>query len=277
MARGRPSRREPSGWRRAPRPRRSTRACPLGELLPARPWAPAIVERLALDVRDGRAYAPGAAPDLAGRDDEADALLAEIEAAGPAGARAGDTALAAFLERDGRLVRLGDGFAVTPAAYDRARAAALAEFEREGSIRLARYRDALGVSRRSAQLLLERLDTDGITRRSRGRASGQAIGSGARVISNVQPASPRRMQLVSHDLRCVAVVASGALDEPAQEHAELPRRGVDDAHAVVAELRHVQLRRPRVRESWLGTSSWMRVSTVSRNSRAVGEMAKNAG
>ena len=138
---------------------------PLAELLPQRPWAPAILAQLALDVRGGRAYAAGASPALGGRDDDAAALLANLQAAGPAGARADDTALVAFLERDGRLVRLGDGFAVSADAFARARAAAVAEFEREGSIRLARYRDTLGISRRSAQLLLERLDTEGVTRR----------------------------------------------------------------------------------------------------------------
>jgi selenocysteine-specific elongation factor len=137
----------------------------LGELVPKRPWAAAILERLALDEREGKAYSPGAAPALGEHTAEASRLLAELEATGPAGARVEDPALAAFLERDGRLVRLGDGFAVSAAGYEQARAAAFAEFEREGSIRLARYRDALGVSRRSAQLLLERLDADGVTRR----------------------------------------------------------------------------------------------------------------
>jgi len=34
-----------------------------------------------------------------------------------------------------------------------------------GSIALARFRDLLGVGRRTAQLLLERFDADGLTRR----------------------------------------------------------------------------------------------------------------
>ena len=34
-----------------------------------------------------------------------------------------------------------------------------------GKITLARFRDLLGVGRRSAQLLLERFDADGLTRR----------------------------------------------------------------------------------------------------------------
>jgi selenocysteine-specific elongation factor len=39
------------------------------------------------------------------------------------------------------------------------------ECERAGKVTLARFRDLLGISRRPAQLLLERFDADGITRR----------------------------------------------------------------------------------------------------------------
>ena len=64
-----------------------------------------------------------------------------------------------------RLVRVGDGLAVAPAAYERARAALVAECEVAGRITLARFRDLLGVGRKTAQLLLERFDADGLTRR----------------------------------------------------------------------------------------------------------------
>ena len=79
--------------------------------------------------------------------------------------RVEDPELARFLEAGGRLVRLGDAHAVSPAAYERAREALHAECEREGRITLARFRDLLGISRRPAQLLLERCDADGLTRR----------------------------------------------------------------------------------------------------------------
>jgi selenocysteine-specific elongation factor len=62
-------------------------------------------------------------------------------------------------------VRVGDGLAVSTAAYELARAALVDECEAAGRITLARFRDLLGISRRSAQLLLERFDADGITRR----------------------------------------------------------------------------------------------------------------
>jgi selenocysteine-specific elongation factor len=55
---------------------------------------------------------------------------------------------------------------VSTAAYDQARAALVAECEAAGSITLARFRDLLGVGRRTAQLLLERFDADGLTRRA---------------------------------------------------------------------------------------------------------------
>ena len=80
------------------------------------------------------------------------------------GVKVDDNELGRFLEAEGRLVRLGGGHAVAPAHYARARDTLIAECEREGTS-LARFRDLLGISRRPAQLLLERFDTDGITRR----------------------------------------------------------------------------------------------------------------
>jgi selenocysteine-specific elongation factor len=95
--------------------------------------------------------------------------VAEIEdalaSAGPAGFRIEDRRLAAYLEGEGKLVRLGGGFAIAPQAYEEARRALVDEAAREGSITLARYRDLLGISRRPAQLLLERFDADRVTRR----------------------------------------------------------------------------------------------------------------
>jgi selenocysteine-specific elongation factor len=73
--------------------------------------------------------------------------------------RAEDPALAGFLEQQGRLVRIGDGFAISPEAYEQARAVLV------DGITLAEFRDALGVGRKTAQLYLERFDADGVTRR----------------------------------------------------------------------------------------------------------------
>jgi selenocysteine-specific elongation factor len=92
-------------------------------------------------------------------------IEAALASAGAAGSRIDDRRLAAYLEAEGKLVRLGGGFAIDPRTYEDARRALVDEAAREGSITLARYRDLLGISRRPAQLLLERFDADGLTRR----------------------------------------------------------------------------------------------------------------
>jgi selenocysteine-specific elongation factor len=76
-----------------------------------------------------------------------------------------DDELARFLEARGRLVRLGDGYAIGAGSFDVARDVLLTECRGEGAITLARFRDLVGVGRRDAQLLLERFDADGLTRR----------------------------------------------------------------------------------------------------------------
>ena len=70
-----------------------------------------------------------------------------------------DATLGRFLEEQGRLVRVGDGYAISPQAYEQARAVLV------DGITLAQFRDALGVGRKTAQMLLERFDADGVTRR----------------------------------------------------------------------------------------------------------------
>jgi selenocysteine-specific elongation factor len=132
---------------------------PLGELLPHEPWAPAILPLLNVERRDGKAYAPGVAASLGDRAEAAERLEAELEAAGFA--RVEDAELGAYLETAGRLKRVGDGFAVPADLYERG----LEALQRLEPITLAGFRDALGVSRRTAQLLLERFDSDGLTRR----------------------------------------------------------------------------------------------------------------
>jgi selenocysteine-specific elongation factor len=128
---------------------------------PAAPWAAAVVPLLGFERRGSRLYLPGAVARVEGGDE----LLAELEAAGPSPVKVGDPKLARALEQAGKLVRVGDGLAVGVAAYDAARVALIAECEAAGSIGLARFRDLLGVGRRAAQLLLERFDADGLTRR----------------------------------------------------------------------------------------------------------------
>jgi selenocysteine-specific elongation factor len=129
---------------------------------PPEPWAAAIVPLLPLERRGAKLYLPGAAADLGGRAEAAAALEAEL---GLDPVKVEDATLARFLEEQGTLVRVGDGFAVSAEAFARARDALIAECTAAGRISLARFRDLLGVGRKTAQMLLERFDADGLTRR----------------------------------------------------------------------------------------------------------------
>ncbi len=132
---------------------------------PTEPWAKDVLPRLPFERRGSRLYLPGAGARLGSREVEAAAIEAQLAEADPGAARFDDPELARFLENAGRLVRLGDGYAVSVAAYERARALVVEECADAGRIALARFRDLAGCGRRDAQLLLERLDADGVTRR----------------------------------------------------------------------------------------------------------------
>jgi selenocysteine-specific elongation factor len=140
------------------------RADPLdpGVAAPHEPWAPVVLTRLGYERRAARIYRPGSTPSLGAREAEASELESQL---GPEPIRIDDKQLARFLEEQGRLVRVGDGFAISREAYEDARAKLVAECEAAGSITLARFRDVLQTSRKTAQLLLERFDADGVTRR----------------------------------------------------------------------------------------------------------------
>ena len=132
---------------------------PLGELLPPKPWAAAVASLLHLERRGGKAYAPGAAPQLGDHVAEAAAVVEQLAVEDLV--RIDDRDLAGFLEAQGALKRVGDGFAVPERLYERGRET----LHELSPITLAGFRDVLGVSRRTAQLLLERFDADGLTRR----------------------------------------------------------------------------------------------------------------
>src|SRR3954449_11511407 len=127
-----------------------------GAPVPTADWAKAVVLHLGLELRGAKLYRPGASAELGEREREAAALEAEL---GVEPVRVEDARLGRFLEERGRLVRMGDGLAVSPEAYEQARAVLV------DGITLARFRDALGVGRKTAQLYLERFDADGVTRR----------------------------------------------------------------------------------------------------------------
>jgi selenocysteine-specific elongation factor len=127
-----------------------------GVPVPAADWARAVVPHLGFELRGAKLYRPGATAELGERAEAAAAVEAQL---GLEPVRVQDARLARFLEEQGRLVRVGDGYAVSPAAYEQARVALF------DGITLAQLRDALGVGRKTAQLYLERFDADGVTRR----------------------------------------------------------------------------------------------------------------
>ena len=135
------------------------------ELLPGAPWADAVLALLDVERRNGKVYLPGSAAELGERGKEAAALEERLVEAGLTPVAVEDGELARFLEESGRLVRIGDGLAIGPKSYEEAKHVLVDECDREGKITLARFRDLLGISRKPAQLLLERFDADGLTRR----------------------------------------------------------------------------------------------------------------
>jgi selenocysteine-specific elongation factor len=150
------------------------------DLLGGAPWSDAILPLLEVELREGKAYLPGTAAGLGERAGDAQALEAALAETGFTPIAVEDADLARFLEAQGRLVRVGDGLAIGIQAYEDAKRAVIEECEQAGQIRLARFRDLLGISRRPAQLLLERFDADGITRRvgdERVLRRGATIGS----------------------------------------------------------------------------------------------------
>jgi selenocysteine-specific elongation factor len=128
----------------------------VAELVPEHPWA---LELLDVERRGPKAYLPGATATLGERAAAAAELerrLGEEEVV-----KLDDRELAGFLEGEGRLRRVGDGYAVSPALYERG----LGLLPTLQPLTLAAFRDALRVGRRTAQLLLERYDADGVTLR----------------------------------------------------------------------------------------------------------------
>lgn len=87
-----------------------------------------------------------------------------LERPGPAPVVEQPPALPAPPPDDGR-IRLPGGLVLTRQELERARDLVVAECEQEDTITLARARDLLGTSRRTAQAILERLDGDRVTLR----------------------------------------------------------------------------------------------------------------
>jgi selenocysteine-specific elongation factor len=132
------------------------------ELLGAKPWAAVVAPLLGLEQHLGKLYVPGRLPDASGHGSELEERLAD---SGLEPVAVEDAELARQLEREGRLVRLGDGLAIGSEAYDEYRRLLIEEFDAAGTVTLAAFRDRAGISRRVAQLVLERFDADRLTLR----------------------------------------------------------------------------------------------------------------
>ena len=112
-----------------------------GVPLPADAWAADVLPLLPFERRGSKLYLPGAVATLEGREAEAEALERELADAGVRATKVSDDELARFLEASGRLVRLGDGYAIGADAFDVAKDVLLAECHAAGEISLARFRD----------------------------------------------------------------------------------------------------------------------------------------
>jgi selenocysteine-specific elongation factor len=136
-----------------------------GIAVPPDPWAQDVLPLLPFERRGAKLYRAGAAASPGARAEEAEARERELEAAGMRVTKMDDDELTRYLEANGRLVRLGEGYAIGQGGYAVAKDVLLRECAAAGEITLARFRDLLGIGRRDAQLLLERFDRDGLTRR----------------------------------------------------------------------------------------------------------------
>jgi len=132
---------------------------------PSEPWAADVLPLLPFERRGAKLYLPGAVASLGARSGQGEELERELAAAGVRVTKVEDDELARFLEADGKLVRLAQGYAIGAGGYEVAKDVLLREAGSAGEITLARFRDLLGIGRRDAQLLLERFDQDGLTRR----------------------------------------------------------------------------------------------------------------
>ena len=154
---------------------------PMAALLKATPWRDALLERL---IDDGVLERDGAAVRLAGTgasDNDlavAEGILAQLDAEPFATHRQADLveqlalpaddawAVLAQLDRSGRIARLPDGIAVSGVAYAEAVRIVRDLCTQHDEVSLAQVRDATASSRKVVQALLERMDADGITRRT---------------------------------------------------------------------------------------------------------------
>jgi len=136
-----------------------------GVSTPSESWATDVLPLLPFERRGAKLYLPGAVPSIGAREQDAERLVRELGEAGVRATKVEDDELTRFLEARGEIVRLGREHAIGAGSFEVAKEALLAECASAGEITLARFRDLLDIGRRDSQLLLERFDQDGLTRR----------------------------------------------------------------------------------------------------------------
>jgi selenocysteine-specific elongation factor len=97
----------------------------------------------------------------------ADAFLTALKANpySPPTDRLPEPELLAYLEEEGRIVRVDEGIAFSREAYDEMTARIVEHLRAHGTVTLAQVRDMFATSRKYAQAFLEHLDDQRITRR----------------------------------------------------------------------------------------------------------------
>ena len=139
-----------------------------GVTAPTEPWAKDVLARLPFERRGSKLYLPGAAPSLGER------VRGRGGARSPARGcvarrRSRSRTPSSRASSSARASSCGSATATRsqPRPTSGRRALVVEECETAGRIALARFRDLAGCGRRDAQLVLERLDADGVTRRVR--------------------------------------------------------------------------------------------------------------
>ncbi len=175
---------------------------------PTEPWARDVLALLPFERRGSRLYRPGVTGSLGARAAEAAARRrgARRRRAGRGegrGRRArtlprerGSARPARWRLRRSRL-----------AAFERARSLLLEECRSGGRISLARFRDLVGCGRRDAQLLLERFDADGLTRRVGDARVLRQVG-GRAAVTPVQHFRRMRVLVIVIGLLAVGLLAA---------------------------------------------------------------------
>lgn len=147
---------------------------PVEEVGPPGRWRDRFLEGLPVERRGSQVFRAGAAPDTGGYEDVIERLRGRLAEAGATPVALRDASglpeaefypLARELERAGEVVFVRHDLGMSPAAYAEVRDRLVAACESDGAVSLGAFRDVLGTSRKTAELLLRHFDGAGLTRR----------------------------------------------------------------------------------------------------------------